>query len=174
VPDTADSTVAVTLSPTVFVFVQMRDEAFVVSVVPAAIDPTAPPPAAPGFAPGFVVTVFPLAVVTGFGGSGAGSDGRGAEVLGRVAGRVGVRDGAEAAGFVAGVGATSLSCGCVVVSRFANARSRFNALSALSAKLSGPFFASELHAPSKATATSAKGATKRLVYFVMGNPPRVS
>jgi hypothetical protein len=143
------------------VFVQMRDDAFVVSVVPAAIMPTAPPPAEPGFAPapGFVVTVLPLGVVTGAGADG-GFDGRGDGVLGRGAGRVGVRAGAVAAGRGAGVfGATSLSCGCAVVSRFANARSRFNALSAPSAALSGPFFASELHAPSKAIATSAKGAT---------------
>src|SRR6476659_2229936 len=50
-PVTAFSTVAVTLSPTLFVFVQIRDAAFVVMVAPAGIIPTAPPPDDDGFEP---------------------------------------------------------------------------------------------------------------------------
>jgi hypothetical protein len=90
--------------------VQIFDEAFVLSVAPAGIIPTAPPPdafASPVF--GFVVTVLPLAVVVVAGGI----------VLG-CAGRVGVRGvvragalffavDAGASGVAAG---TSLSCGC--------------------------------------------------------------
>jgi hypothetical protein len=75
--------------------------------------------------------------------------------------------GAGAAGCDAG---TSFSAGCAVESRFAIARSRFNVESA--PRLSGPFFDSELQAPSSAAATSKDGP-KRRVYFNMRIPPGV-
>src|SRR5262245_4885655 len=102
-PVTELSSVAVTWSPTLFVFVQIFDEALVLSVAPAGIMPTAPPPVEPGFvlAPGFDVTVLPLAVVDVAGAAGAGALGRGAGrddgmVLGREGAGVGLAAGSFA------------------------------------------------------------------------------
>src|SRR5262249_6551432 len=72
-PDTELSSVAVTWSPTALEFVQIFDDACVLSVEPAAIVPTAPPPAVDAFAGGFVVTVFPLGVVLVVGRDAAGA-----------------------------------------------------------------------------------------------------
>src|SRR4051812_28853211 len=107
--------------------------------------PTAPPPdvaAVPVV--GFVVTVLPLAVVTGAGGVAARAlfgAVRGAVFGARRSGTVAFLGGASAgaAGVAAG---TSFSAGCAVLSRPASAKSRFSVLSAPSAPLSGPFFAS--------------------------------
>src|SRR5690242_1713863 len=96
--------------------------------------PTAPPPAAPGLrpAPGFDVTVLPDAVVEVVGADGAGVDGRGSVFRlplvrrGVVRGSLFVDVGALVDGAFAG---TSLSCGCVVVSRPASAKSRLSVVS---------------------------------------------
>jgi hypothetical protein len=132
------------------VFVQIFDAALALSVDPAGIEPTAPPPVDDGLlrAPGFDCSVLPLRVVRVVGSVRRGCV-RGVE---RDDVRAGVRAGALAAGVLDDVAGTSLSCGCAVVSVPAMARSRFNALSAPSAVVSGPFFASELHAASAATA----------------------
>src|SRR5690242_9996890 len=135
--------------------------------------PTAPPPDVDGFlpAPGLVVTVFPLAVVVA-----AGCDGGlalGADLGVDFGVDFGVlRAGALFSGAAGCEAGTSFSCGCDVESRFAMARSRFNVESAPSATLSGPFFDSELQAPSNAAATSRDGP-KRRVYFNMRIPPGV-
>src|SRR5574338_1598776 len=94
VPVTASVVVAVSRSPTLFVFVQTFCPDASVRLVPDATSPT--PPAEP-FSPG--VTVLPDAVRGGVAGAGAG-------VLGRVVvGRLGVvrgRDGVDVAGAGAG------------------------------------------------------------------------
>jgi hypothetical protein len=176
-PVTGCCTVAVTWSPTAFVPVQIFDDEFVVSVAPAGIIPTAPPPVSFDDAPlGFDVTVFPFEVVVAAGG-----------ITGGLLGREGVRgvvrsgarffvgdlaaDGAGASGVVAG---TSFNCGCAAESRPASARSRFNVLSAPSAVLSGPFFASDLHAATTVNAATIIGVPKRRIYFDMLVPPGVS
>jgi hypothetical protein len=163
--------------------VQTLDEAFVLSVVPAGIIPTAPPPDVDGLlVVGFVVTVLPLAVVTGAGGVFAGVVGAGAVFLGSFRGVVRgavrrsgvvrfVAVGAGAAGVDAG---TSLSCGCAAESRPASAKSRFSVLSVPSAVLSGPFFASERHAANAVNAANTIGAPTRRIYFGMSVPPGVS
>src|SRR6185503_7585234 len=61
-PVTAFCTVAVNLSPTLLVLVQTVDVGESESVVPAAIEPTAPPPLPPVLGR---VTVLPLGVVVG-------------------------------------------------------------------------------------------------------------
>ena len=157
-----------------FVFVQIFDDACVLSVEPAAMVPTAPPPDVDAFAPGFDVTVLPLGVVVVVG-TEAGGVGRGAGVFVRGVGRDGRLAGCGAGRVETGAGAgvvlfgTSLSCGCAVVSRFASARSRLSELSAPRAVLS-PFFASERHAESAERTTSVAteiGAANRRLYFNM-------
>jgi len=184
-PVTLLPTVAVTWSPTLLLPVHTFDAAFVVSVVPAGIIPTAPPLFAASLPFAFDVTVLPLAVTVGSGGVVAGA------VVGAVLGvvfgvlrgtvRGGVRRSGVVARFVGAafagasgvVAGTSFNCGWTVVSRPANARSRFSVLSVPSAVLSGPFFASELHAPKIANAATAIGAPNRRVYFDMKIPPKV-
>src|SRR6185503_6189646 len=158
-PVTAFCTVAVNLSPTLLVLVQTVDVGESESVVPAAIEPTAPPPLPPVLGR---VTVLPLGVVVG--------------VLGRlVVGVLGrVVDGREVAGrlgvFVAGgFAGTSESCGCAALSRFASARSRLKEESLLRALVSC-FPASLLQAPSTSAVPSASGAARRLIYLTIAPP----
>jgi hypothetical protein len=130
--------------------------------------PTAPPPEAFLPALGLVVTVLPLGVVVVAGGGLA----LGVDFAVDFGVDFGVlRAGAlfSGAGWAAG---TSFNCGCEVESRFAIAKSRVRVESAPSPTLSGPFFDSELQAPSSAAATSKEGP-KRRVYFNMRIPPRV-
>src|SRR5215218_5783425 len=101
-PVTASLSVAVNLSPTLFVFVQTFDVDAMVSDVPDAIIPTLPPEL---FSP--VVTVLPAGVRGGADGSAFGAGAVGRVVRGRVV--VGVRVGAGSG--VAAGGGTSLSCG---------------------------------------------------------------
>src|ERR1051325_4995588 len=175
-PLTASATVAVTLSPTLFVFVQIRELECGASGVPAAIVPTAPPP--PVVPPLLVVTVLPLGVVTG---EGAGFDGVGRGVVRagvfvrgvvRVGGAVRVGGGALVLGVAAVPAGTSLSCGCAVESRPASDRSRFSVLSA--PRLSGPFLDSPPQAARAKAATRAKDApaVRCRTYRDMRMPPR--
>jgi hypothetical protein len=148
--------------------VQIFDDARPLSVEPAAIVPTAPPPDAPPA--GFVVTVLPLGVVVVAGKDLVGS-GRGVGRLSRGVGRsvrFGCSDRFGSADLVGALG-TSFNCGCAALSRFASARSRFSAVSAPSAVLSG-FFVSDRHAASDASATARVGTQKRRVYFDMRIP----
>jgi hypothetical protein len=156
------------------VFVQTRALEFAVSVAPAGMLPTAPPPLVDGFLPalGFVVTVLPPGVVVAAGGGGGLAFGVDfGAVLGVDFGAL--RTGALLSGTAADDAGTSFSCGCEVESRFAMARSRLSVESAPSPTLSGPFFDSELQAPSSAADTSRDGPTRR-IYFNMRIPPGVN
>src|SRR5919197_184408 len=161
-PVTAFCTVAVNLSPTLLVFVQMFDVGESESVVPAAMEPTAPPPEVPGAGR---ETVLPLGVVVGV-------DGRVVEVLGRevdVAGRDVVRGVVFVSG-ADGLAGTFFNCSCAPSLRPASARSRLSAESRLSALVSC-FELSALHAPRRSAVPSASGVKRRPVYFAIDPPP---
>jgi hypothetical protein len=151
-PVTASLSVAVNLSPTLFVFVQMRCVEDRFMTVPAATEPTEPPV----FEPVPLDTVLPLAVVF---------DGRVVVVAGRdevvvrdgVVVRAGeVRVGVVAAGAGVVAAGTSWSAGFAAVSLLARLRSR---LSAALSCASWSSFLSVVQAPANSAHVSANGAT---------------
>ena len=133
--------------------------------MPAAMTPTEPPALELAEPVGFFVTVLPDAVVVG-----AGADlgvaraaivrGLAGVLLARIGGGVGA--GVAAAGGVTG---TSLSAGCVVVSRPASARSLLSAVSV--ASVVSAFFSDTVQAANASTVVSASGAPNLRIYLNM-------